>query len=461
MHKDETLTDTNPRTDSGETIVALSTARGMGAVAVVRLSGKDAWSIACKMVAERKKFAALDPRNMALFDLISADGERIDRALAVKFSSSASYTGEDIVEFHCHGGLAVSSAVIDSARTHGARNATAGEFTRRAFLNGRLDLAQAEAVDNLVHARTDEARKAALAGLDGGLGKQVEAMRHSLLELKTELEYRIDFPDEAGQDFVPAQIQPLLDNSLKSLDALLQGADRALLASRGAVAVIAGAPNVGKSSLFNSLLGSRRAIVTSSPGTTRDAVESELVLDGHLVRLVDTAGLRESSVEAEKIGVEYSKHYIARSDVVLFVHEAGSDFRQAESDFLAEYGSGRLVRVLSKVDINPVAGSEAGDFIPVSSKTGEGIERLKTEIAAAVELAAGAPGAGSSTVTSLRQKKLLEEARGLLVALDKANPPEIIAADIDEAVTRLGEITGLIATEEVLDSIFSRFCIGK
>ena len=444
-----------------DTVVALSTARGVGAVAVVRLSGPDSWAIARKMVAERNNFGTMSPRNMALFDLIDKDGERIDRALAVKFEGPASYTGEDIVEFHCHGGLAVSSAVIDSSRTHGAQLATAGEFTRRAFLNGRLDLAQAEAVDNLIHARTDEGLRAAMAGLDGSLGKQVEAMRNSLLEIRTELEYRIDFPEEAGQDLSPAKIQSLLDDTLKKLDDLLQGAGRALLASRGAVAVIAGAPNVGKSSLFNSLLGSSRAIVTSSPGTTRDAVESELVLDGHLVRLVDTAGLRTSSEEAEKIGVEYSRHYIACSDVVLFVHEAGSDFRRAESEFLSAHGRDRLVRVLSKVDINPVPSGDAGDFIPVSSKTGEGIERLKSAIAAAVDSLAESSGGKASQVTSLRQKKLLEEARELIVALDQANPPEIIAADIGLICSRLGEITGLIATDDVLDSIFSRFCIGK
>jgi tRNA modification GTPase len=461
MHQDKTLTDHGHTKRANDTVVALSTARGVGAVAVVRLSGPDSWAIARKMVAERKFFGALSPRSMALFDLIDGSGERIDRALAVKFEGPASYTGEHIVEFHCHGGLAVSSAVIDSATLHGARLATAGEFTRRAFLNGRLDLAQAEAVDNLIHARTDEGLRTALAGLDGSLGRQVEAMRSSLLEFRTELEYRIDFPDEAGQDFSPAQIQPLLDDSLKKLDSLLQGAGRALLACRGAVAVIAGAPNVGKSSLFNSLLGSSRAIVTSAPGTTRDAVESELVLEGHLVRLVDTAGLRTSIDEAERIGVEYSRHYIASSDVVLFVHEAGSDFRRAESEFLAAHGRDRLVRVLSKVDLHPIPDGETGDFIPVSSKTGEGLERLKSAIASAVDSAAGSSGGKSSQVTSLRQKKLLEEARELLGTLNLANPPEIIAADIDHVCTRLAEITGLIATEDVLDSIFSRFCIGK
>ncbi len=459
MRQDENLTARVSKTGSSDTVVALSSAHGVGAVAVVRLSGRGSWEIARKMVADSKKFGALSPRRMALCNLIGGGGERIDRALAVKFAAPASYTGEDSVEFHCHGGLAVSSAVVDAALGHGARSATAGEFTRRAFLNGRLDLAQAEAVDTLVHARTDEARQAALAGLDGGLGRQVEAMRRSLIELKTELEYRIDFPEEAGRDISPEKIKSLLEGSLARLTALLGGARCALLACRGAVVVIAGAPNVGKSSLFNALLGSRRAIVTTAPGTTRDAVESELVLDGRLVRLVDTAGLREGSDEAERMGVEYSRHYIASSDVVLFVHEAGSDFRRAENEFSTRCDHGRLVRVLNKVDLSPVPEGEG--FIPVSAKTGQGLPRLRRAIAAAVEKSAGNSGEETSPVTSLRQQKLLEEARQLLGATCPTNPPEIVAADIDEVCTRLAEITGRIAGEDVLDSIFSRFCIGK
>ena len=455
------MSEADHNLSSGDTIVALSTARGLGAVAVVRLSGPIAWEIARKMVAERQRFASLAVRNMALFDLISSSGERIDRALAVKFASPASYTGENIVEFHCHGGLAVSSAVIDSARERGARNATAGEFTRRAFLNGRLDLTQAEAVDNLVHARTEEGRKAALSGLDGELGKQVETMRASLIAIRTELEYRIDFPEEAGSELPPERLDSLIEDSLTTLEKLLDGADRALIASRGALVVIAGSPNVGKSSLFNCLLGSKRAIVTASPGTTRDAVESELVVGGHLLRLVDTAGLRSSSNEAEKIGVEYSRHYIAGSDVVVFVHEAGSDFRQAERDFLAEHGDVPLVRVLSKVDIHPSSGSESEGYIPVSSKSGEGISELKKALASAVESAAGKESNSGSAVTSIRQKKLLEEARDLLRSIERSNPAELVAADIGQVCSRLDEITGRIATDDVLDSIFSRFCIGK
>lgn len=444
-----------------ETIVALSTACGLGAVAVVRLSGPDSWAVARGMVAERKKFDSLAERGMALFDLVNRDGERIDRALAVKFAGPRSYTGEDIVEFHCHGGLAVSSAVIDTARRGGARNATAGEFTRRAFLNGRLDLVQAEAVDNLIHARTEDGRRAALAGLDSDLGGRVERMRASLLDIRSELEYRIDFPDEAGREHSPERIDIFISKTISSLDSLLAGAERALIVSRGAVTVIAGAPNVGKSSLFNRLLDEERSIVTGSPGTTRDAVERETVLDGRLIRLVDTAGLRDGGEEAEKIGVEYGRKYIAGSDVVVFVHEAGADFARAEKSFLAEHGDKKLVRVLNKIDLQPDGASPPDGYLPVSAKTGEGLDRLKQAIAGAVENTGSGPGDSGSMVTSLRQKKLLEEARELLEAIETANPPELIAADIGEVCDRLGEITGRIAGEDVLDSIFSRFCIGK
>ena len=328
MRQDEDLTGRGTCAD--ETIVALSTACGLGAVAVVRLSGPDSWAVARGMVAERKKFDSLAERAMALFDLVNRDGERIDRALAVKFAGPRSYTGEDIVEFHCHGGLAVSSAVIDTARRGGARNATAGEFTRRAFLNGRLDLVQAEAVDNLIHARTEDGRRAAVAGLNSDLGGRVERMRASLLEIRSELEYRIDFPDEAGREHSAERIDIFINKALSSLDSLLAGAEQALTVSRGAVTVIAGAPNVGKSSLFNRLLDEERSIVTGSPGTTRDAVERETVLDGRLIRLVDTAGLRDGGEEAEKIGVEYARKYITGSDVVATLESMRRRLRETE-----------------------------------------------------------------------------------------------------------------------------------
>ncbi|MFH1071048.1 MAG: tRNA uridine-5-carboxymethylaminomethyl(34) synthesis GTPase MnmE [Candidatus Glassbacteria bacterium] len=447
-----------------DTIAAVSTPAGIGAVAIVRISGPDSWAIVRRMVTAAGRFDKLEPRRNSLFAIVHPlTGDQIDRALVVKYREPESFTGEDVVELQCHGGLAVPAAVCEAAAAAGARTARAGEFTRRAFLNGRLDLAQAEAVDGLVHARSDSGRRIALSALRGDLGEAVTRLRVTLLELKAEIEYSIDFPDEEEAEGRGERTGSRIEEAAGLVRKLLEGAEQSLILGRGLLTVIAGAPNVGKSSIFNRLLGRQRSIVAATAGTTRDAVETETMLDGVLVRLVDTAGLRKKAGRVEKMGVEYSRRFIDQADLVVFVHEAGADFAKAEREFLDRFSHKQVIRAVNKVDLLGTEDKLPEGYLALSARTGLGFGKLREKIVRTV-LAGGedadrpAPG---PRLTSLRQKGLLEEALACLERAGRESLPEFISAEVGSACDRLGEITGAITSSDVLDSIFSRFCIGK
>ena len=448
---------------SGKTIVAVSTAPGLGAVALVRLSGARAWALAREMVGEKEKFDRLEERKNKLFTLKHPHTrEKLDTALVVKYREPESFTGEDVVEFQCHGGNAVPSALTEAAISAGARAAKPGEFTRRAFLNGKIDLVQAEAIDDLVHSRSELGRRLALSGLSGKLGKEITKLRKILLDLQAELEYSIDFPEEAQTGDLQKKTSKGIKEAVKAIDKLLDRAKRNIMLNRGALTVIAGEPNVGKSSLFNALLGKERAIVTEEAGTTRDAVEMETMIGGYLFRLVDTAGLRKSGNKAEKIGVEYSRKFIDEADLVLFVHEAGADLKKVEKEFLKSFEKKSILRIINKIDLMDKKTKVPDGYIPVSAKMGKGIKELKEDMVRMVlpekekQKTPGGP-----QVISLRQKNLLEGAKNVLEGTDQRLSAEFIVSDLEEAGDFLGELTGQITSEEVLDEIFSRFCIGK
>ncbi len=448
-----------------DTIAAISTPPGIGAVAVIRISGPQSWKLGRSLVKEKAKFARLKERENSVFTLVSSGNSgELDKVLVVKYRAPASYTGEDVVEIQCHGGLAVPFAVCEAAIAAGARTARAGEFTRRAFLNGKLDLAQAEAVDELIHARGEQGRKLAYSALKGELGREVGRLREILLELKAEIEYGIDFPEEDPLENLEIRIKKRCDTAKSVICSLMKGAERNLLLNRGVLTVIAGAPNVGKSSIFNRLLGKQRSIVTEQAGTTRDAVEMETMIEGMLFRLVDTAGLKKRAGEIERIGVEYSRQYIEEADLVLFIHEAGTNLRKAEKEFLKTFAEKKVVRVVNKIDLLAELDNMPEGYIPVSAKESKGLSALRKAMLKAV-----LPHADSGKlktisgpqVTSQRQKGLLEDALRALENMNFNNPPEFIAADLSEVCDFLGEITGSITTEDVLERVFSRFCIGK
>ena len=446
--------------------MAVSTAPGIGAVAVVRISGPCAWQVGEKLAADCEKYLRLETRRSLLMSLIDpATNNEIDHALIVKYKGPASFTGEDVVEIQCHGGLSAPQAVTEAAIAAGARPAAAGEFTRRAFLNGKLDLAQAEAIDDLVHARGNLDRHLALQGLSGKLGRKVEALRSMLLDLKAEIEYEIDFPEEEPLAEMPARLEREISSVVKSIEELVAGARRNILLSRGVLTVIAGEPNVGKSTLFNRLVGEERSIVTEDPGTTRDAVEMESMIGGVLFRLVDTAGLRKGAVEVERIGVEYSRRYIQRADLVIFIHDVTSGVDRAEKEFITAHSGGNLLQVANKIDLAGKRKKIPAGFIAISATEGSGLEELRLAMVEVVlpssRTGQGENGFKGPQVTRLRQKNLLEEALRILRRIDPRSSAEFIAADLREATELLSEITGKITDEQVLGRIFSRFCVGK
>ncbi len=398
------------------TIAAISTPPGVGAIALVRVSGPEARAIGRLLVRERERFDRLPPRRNALFTLVDGDGEALDRALVAWYQAPASFTGEQLLELQCHGGQAVPAAVLRAALSAGAIPARAGEFTRRAFLNGKLDLAQAEAVDSLIQARNDQARRIAFSGLSGELGQEVSRLRERLLELKSELEYALDFPEEEQRPELRERLEQGRTQALESLERLLATAERDLLLGRGVLAVIAGAPNVGKSSLFNCLLGQERAIVAARPGTTRDAIEVERVFGGVLFRLVDTAGLRRTRDRVEQSGVEFSRKFLERADLVIFLHEPGREWTAPEQDFLHRLEGQRVLRVLSKSDRCHGSSGIPEGFLPVSAKLGTGLEELQQAMVRVV-LGNGDQPAGPRVV-SPRQQQLLESARQSLAEMD-------------------------------------------
>ncbi|HSB55203.1 MAG TPA: tRNA uridine-5-carboxymethylaminomethyl(34) synthesis GTPase MnmE, partial [Gemmatimonadales bacterium] len=314
-------------------IAALATAPGRSALAVVRLSGTGAMEVAGRVVRGGVSPASSPERTARLVTFQATDGSPIDRGLVTVFRAPHSFTGEDLVEFSCHGGLLVSAELLGALYSAGARQAAPGEFTRRAVLNGKLDLLQAEAVADLIEATAPAQRRAALHQLDGGLSRRLLAMREALLDLLALLAYDIDFPEEDDGPVPTSRLRSALDEASKSVARLLATAPAGERLREGALVVLAGRPNTGKSSLFNAILGYERALVTEIPGTTRDAIEAATTVRGWPVRLADTAGLRDADDRIERLGIEVSRRYLAAADLILLCVEAGETISQGEREF--------------------------------------------------------------------------------------------------------------------------------
>ncbi|MGI6336092.1 MAG: tRNA uridine-5-carboxymethylaminomethyl(34) synthesis GTPase MnmE [Eubacteriales bacterium] len=427
------------------TIAAIATAPVRSAIGVLRLSGPDALPIARK-VAHVK---TVKPRRVTLAGFY-ADGVRIDEGLFVYMKAPASYTGEDTVEFYCHGSSGVLEALLDALYRAGAVPAKPGEYTRRAYENGRLDLVQAEAVVDLIDSETRASARNAAAQLKGALGQRITPVRDALIELCAHFSAVIDYPD----DDVPELLIPDAIRTLDDAAALLRkladsGRDGAML-KNGAVCVLAGAPNVGKSSLLNALTGEERAIVTDIPGTTRDVVEACVTLSGIPVRLLDTAGLRDTADIVERAGVERTRRAMENADLIIAVHDGES--------VMPELPEGvPVLRICGKSDL----GARMPGMLAVSAETGEGIPELKAAIAQALRL--GDIASDGSTVTNPRQADVLRRAYASVVRAKSALTltPDAAMSDIEDAAAILGELTGQTASEDILAAIFSRFCVGK
>jgi len=450
-------------------IAALATPPGRSALAVVRLSGSGALEVAARVLEGQgsgNERLPIESRRATLVTFIAADGTAIDRGLVTVYRAPHSYTGEDLVEFSCHGGLLAPAELLAALQAAGARPAAPGEFTRRALLNGKLDLLQAEAVGDLIDATAPAQRRAALHQLEGGLSRRLGALREQLLELLSLLAYDIDFPEEDDGPVAPERIGRLLEEATATVSHLLATAPAGERLREGALVVIAGRPNVGKSSLFNALLGVNRALVTEIPGTTRDTIEAHCTVRGWPVRLADTAGLREADDRVERLGIEVSRRYLGAADLVLLCVEAGCQPTEEERE-LARERSTLLVR--TKADLTPVSerdGTGEGEpGVRVSAVTGAGLDGLSEALAA--RLFNGTAPATDLTpmLTRERHRIALGQASTSLAGacqhLGREGDAVLAAHQIQHAVAALDELIGLVHPDEVLGRVFERFCIGK
>ena len=453
-----------------DTIAAISTPFGEGAIAMLRLSGPRAVEIAGSVFHGKKSAGELTAR-VAQFGSIH-DGERkLDDVLLTVFRAPASYTGEDVVEIACHGGVLISRRILELLLHHGARSADPGEFTQRAYLRGKMDLTQAEAVMDLIGAQTDLALRAATEQLEGKLGERLRELRDRLIEVLAHIEAFIDFPDE---DIDPATGDALL----AKIDAVRAGATALLATARpgrilreGVRTVIYGAPNVGKSSLLNLLLGYERAIVSARPGTTRDVIEEVIDLRGIPLRLVDTAGVRESDDEIERAGMERTRRQIERADLVLHVvdaSEAISDFPSASSGpggrFQISDLETRTLLVLNKCDLGEHATWRGAEGVRISCLKSEGIAQLDDAIVAKITGGEAATRDWSVAINARHEAALQTALRFADAARDAFTSglsPEFVAEELRAALNAVGDILGRVDHEEVLGKIFSTFCIGK
>ena len=457
-----------------DTIAAVATAPGRAALAVIRVSGPAAHSIATALADGSGP--ELEPRVATLRRLVHpATREPLDRSVLTWYPGPSSYTGEDMLEISSHGGTVVPSLILDAVCAAGARPAARGEFTRRAYLNGKLDLLQAEATLDLIDARSPRMGRAALFGLERGLSRRVETLRAALVELQALVAYDIDFPDEDEGPVPPARI----DEAIRSLDSdlahMLRHAPEGELLREGALVVIAGRPNAGKSSLFNALLGTERAIVTEEAGTTRDAIEALVGVDGYPFRLVDTAGIRDDAARIERLGIEVARSYLGHADLALVCIEAGRAAEPAEVAFTDEIeerlGPGRVVVVRTKSDLAPPGNGDghsgSGDgrrVVRVSAHDGSGLTELRQAMLGAV-FSTLAVSEEQPLVTRRRHARSLAAAREAIRAFARTrqlgHPPEISSTHLQDAVLAVEELLGVVTTDDVLDALFSSFCVGK
>ncbi len=443
-----------------DVIAAISTPAGRSAIAVVRVSGKGAFDVAARVLDPFRP--ERDRRATRTRVVHPTTRDVIDDALCVAFPAPRSYSGENMVEISTHGGVLVPAETLGAFFAAGARLATPGEFTRRAVLNGKLDLLQAEAVGDLIEATAPVQRRAALGQLDRGLSTRIEKLRSQVLDLEALISYEIDFPEEDSGPVPPERIDAAVGELCGALESLSRTAAEGERLREGALVVIAGRPNTGKSSLFNALVGRERAIVTDVPGTTRDAIEAPISCDGFPFRLVDTAGLRSTDDEVERIGVEVSWRYLDGADLVLYCAEAGEDLQAGERQFLEQFEE-KVVVVLTKTDLTTTSTGQEG--MPTSAMSGEGLPELRTEMARFAFAVLSGRTDIEPLVTRERHRAALAHALEETVAFREARASgmegAVAAVHLRAAVGALETIVGVVTADDVLDRVFSSFCVGK
>lgn len=441
-----------------ETIAAISTPLGSGGVGVIRISGGESFDIA-KKITRKNDLDSGKIHHGWVYD----NGVKIDEVIILPFKSPNSYTGEDVIEIQCHGGVNVVKNVLDTVLKNGARPAQRGEFTKRAFLNKKLDLSQAEAIDDLIHAKTSNFAVQSVKNLSGKLSKKIDEIKRDIFEVASRIVAGIDFPEDVAEpDY--SYLTEQFEKSLNEINNILECAKTSDILRQGIKIAIAGCPNVGKSSLFNTLLNLDRAIVTDIAGTTRDVLKENLDL-GLPVTLIDTAGIRDSENvdKVEEIGIEYSKQSLDEADLILFVYDASVGFNNNDSDIYNLISSKKHIVIANKIDVDGCKINEnLENSIKISTITKNGVEELKQKIK---DIVCEFSTEETEFITNKRQQHCLERCKTYLQkAIEGAKRCELqdmIYIDLKSALLSLDEITGEVINDEILDNIFNHFCIGK
>lgn len=453
-------------------IAAISTPVGSGGIGIVRMSGTGCIALADTLFHGKKKLSEKPTHTISYGHVCDhKTGETIDEVLVSIMRAPHTYTKEDIVEINCHGGMLVTRRVLQAVLDAGARHADAGEFTKRAFLNGRLDLTQAEAVIDLIHSKTDVSRQAAVNQLEGRLKEEVRNMRNDVIDMIASIEAVIDYPEHDVEEETYDTMEKKAVDLRDHMEKLLAGADRGKIIREGLQTVIVGKPNVGKSSLLNWFLEEERAIVTDIPGTTRDTVEEYINLDGIPMKIVDTAGIRETGDVVERMGVEKSKTYAKQADLILMMLDGSRPLDQEDKEILSFIQDMPSIVLLNKSDLEQkLSLGELEEFLPkeqilpISVKDNTGFDAL---ISAVKDMffKGEAAVAEDALLGNVRHKNALLRAKEAmercLVTIETRMPEDFISMDLQEANYALGEITGDVADEEIIDRIFTKFCLGK
>ena len=454
-----------------ETIAAISTPRGEGGIGIIRISGDDSFEILNKI------FKAKNPNKDLGFYKFNYgfiyDGDyMLDEAMTVRMKGPKTYTCEDVVEINCHGGYLVTQKILELVLKKGARHAEKGEFTKRAFMNGRIDLSQAEAVMDIIQGKTEKSISLSLEQLRGDLRDKIQNLKKLLLDVTAHVNVVLDYPEEGIDEPLPAHLRDNLENVHTEINKLINSYDKGKKIKEGIKTAIIGKPNVGKSTLLNSLLKEERAIVTHIPGTTRDIIEEVINVRGIPLILVDTAGIRETEDLVENIGVEKSKEIIEKSDLILFVLDASRELEKDDHQIieLIRENNKKAIILLNKIDLSRKITRENIDFfdgeiLEISAKEETGIEEMEERIYNYILEEDVEDSSEKLVITNIRHKSALEKTKeaveNIFETIDSEMPMDLISVDLKEALDSLSEITGEISSEDILDHVFSNFCVGK
>ena len=452
------------------TICAIATPAGLGATAMIRISGSEAFSIASTLFSEKSGFAELEANSAkfaSIYDVVDDKHTLLDQVVVTKFAAPHSFTGENVVEISCHGSVYIQHRIIELLIANGCRMAEPGEFTQRAFLNGKLDLPQAEAIADLIEAQTETAHHTAMQQLQGDLSDKMAKLREELLQMASLLELELDFSEEEVEFADRTALLDLLAHIKTEVNQLLQSYKWGTMLKNGIPVAIVGEPNVGKSTLLNALLQRERAIVSDIPGTTRDTIEDTFVLNGTLFMFIDTAGIRESGDTIERLGIERTLDTIHRAAIILWIFDARKTIQEVEAEITkttvsTELDDKKIILIGNKTDLVSDISEQTGNVIYISAKKGDNLDSVLNEIDRFVQ------ENGIRDVTLLTNERHQALLNGILASAERAEnglknqlPTDLVAEDVRMALHDLGELTGTVSTDDILNNIFGKFCIGK